>query len=220
MVQGRNTTSSTLINICRLFSESPSIVSELRGTDLKVQMADTTISMEMTKDLPLLNAVFNETVRMFPPVAADFRICIDDDVLPSGIEMKSGCRVFISNLAIGRDPSLWTEPNTFNPKRWISNDATGSSVLSLKRPDEYMLPVFWGGPRLCLGKDMARFEATIFVHRIFSRFNLKSLPGQEKKDFVTSPVIFYQGVFVVVMVRLTVSRLLGGWQVRVSEYVK
>ena len=127
---------------------------------------------------------------MYPPVANDFRIAEFDDVLPgSGYQIKKGQIMFISNIAIGRDPKLWSNPDEFHPERWIRRDEDGK-LLRIRRVDEYVHPVFWAGSRLCLGKDMARFEAKLLSMLLLRRFRLETLPHSEK--FVSGPVIFYE----------------------------
>ena len=57
-----------------------------------------------------------------------------------------------------RDPQNFEDPDTFKPERWLRPDPKTGEFARVRRPDEYLLPVFWAGARLCLGKDMARFE--------------------------------------------------------------
>lgn len=119
----------------------------------------------------------------------DFRLCVSDDVLPSGLRIRDGSRVAILNQAIGRDPFLWSDPDRFMPERWIKYDQQGVPQ-PVKRVDEYVHPIFFGGRRLCLGKDMARFEAIVFMSKIFDVLRIEPLPVKEAT--VTGPVIFLQ----------------------------
>jgi len=192
MIAGRDTTSCTLTNMCRLLSENPATVARLRSEVFTAVSANDHISWDAANQLHLVHAVFNETIRLFPPVGDDFRIAVTDDLLPSGINVVAGTRMFISNVSVGRDPSLWAQPNAFVPERWMSYD-DNAQPLKVRRPDEYVFPVFWSGPRLCLGKDMARFEATVFCAKLFSQLDVVSEPGQATKNFVMGPVIFYEG---------------------------
>ena len=88
-------------------------------------------------------------------MSSDGRCALADDELPSGIKVKAGTSLVVPLFAIGRDPNLWDDPDEFIPERWLISDEP------TRRPDEYMLPVFWAGPRLCLGKDMARLEGRL-----------------------------------------------------------
>ena len=84
------------------------------------------------------------------------RYCLEGDVLPSGIKIAPKALVTVANYALGRNPEVFERPDEFLPERW---DTTSGDKIHLTH--EYELPVFWAGPRLCLGKDMARFEAKI-----------------------------------------------------------
>jgi len=75
------------------------------------------------------------------------------------------------------------------PERWIKYDQQGVPQ-PVKRVDEYVHPIFFGGRRLCLGKDMARFEAIVFMSKIFDVLRIEPLPVKEAT--VTGPVIFLQ----------------------------
>lgn len=137
MIAGRDTTSSALTNLFKLLNPrvEEKMIQELdrvvgRGYD---------VTWDHVRDLPYSGAVFNEVLRLYPPVGADLRICVEDDTFPSGMEAKAGDMIGMTNIAIGRDPNLWSEPNEFIPERWIQEGKP------TRRPDEYVFPVFWGG---------------------------------------------------------------------------
>ena len=72
------------------------------------------------------------------------------------------------------------------------NDGFEADQTRTKRIPEYILPVFWGGPRICLGKDGARLQILCTLHTILSsniRFQL--LPNQSDKIKI-GPVQFYE----------------------------
>jgi cytochrome P450 len=115
----------------------------------------------------------------------DRRLAAQDDVLPSGWKVQAGQYVSLVISAIGRDSHLFERPDEFHPERWlIEGKAT-------RRPDEYVFPVFWGGPRLCLGKDMARLEMLNIAYAILSEYDFHVSPHSEK--MVNGPVQFYEG---------------------------
>ena len=61
-----------------------------------------------------------------------------------------------------------SDPDSFKPDRWLIEPG-----VVPRRPDEVMLPVFWGGPRLCLGKDMAALETISVAWSIMQHFKVK-----------------------------------------------
>lgn len=93
---------------------------------------------------------------MYPPVGTDFRICIEDDVLPTGRQVSAGMLMLSPTYAIGRNPELFEDPDEFKPNRWLSGD-------KVDFVSEYTMPIFWGGPRICLGKEAARLELKIVL---------------------------------------------------------
>ena len=146
MIAGRDTTSCTLTNLFKLLPTNPEVELKMLEELNRVVGQGNAVSWDHMRELRYCGAVFNEVLRMYPPVGGDSRFALQDDVMPSGIHIQAGQRVSIPNIAIGRDPHLWEEPDKFNPDRWIQ---VGKPT---RRPDEYIFPVFWGGPRLCLGK--------------------------------------------------------------------
>ena len=178
MVAGRDTTSSTLISMFRRLAENPSVAAKMRAEFDAVVGPHGRVEWDSIRDLRYASAVFNEVLRMHPPVPFDFKICNQDCTLPSGVFVPAGTRVGIPNSSIGRDPKLWRDADEFRPERWLDPAHPDQPV---RRVDEYIHPVFWGGPRLCLGKDMARLEALIVAHTILKDFDVQVLPGQSPK---------------------------------------
>jgi len=71
----------------------------------------------------------------------------------------------------------WKNPDTFSPDRWLKPvEGQKGEFARVRRPDEYVLPVFWGGARLCLGKDMARFEVILIASMLLKRLKFKIKP--------------------------------------------
>jgi cytochrome P450 len=195
MIAGRDTTSSTLINLFRFLDEKPEVAEKMRQEFIKVVGHERHVSWDDIRELRYCCAVFNETLRLRPPVSADLRIAVEDVTLPSGLFIPSGSRVVIPNAAIGRDPKLWHNPDEFLPERWIDPEKPDAII---RRVDEFIHPIFWGGPRLCLGKDMARLETLNIAWAVLKEFNIKVLPGQDDIT-INGPVQFYKyGMKVVV----------------------
>ena len=104
----------------------------------------------------------------------DFKVAAQDDVLPNGMRVCRGWRVTYMPWAMGRDTDLWgADACTFAPARWLSGPGG-----AFKQPDAYTFPVFQAGPRICLGMNMAVFEASLLTAMLLRRFRLPASPAQ------------------------------------------
>jgi len=188
MVAGRDTSSATLTFLFAELATNPAAEKKLVAEFERVVGHGKEVTWDKMADLRYARAVFNETLRLHPPVGADFRVAASDDVFPSGVRVKAGDRVTIPNVAIGRDPHLWKNPDAFVPERWINPETPEEPV---RRVDEYVHPVFWGGPRLCLGKDMAALEVLCVAWTILKRYRVEVMEHSDK--VVNGPVQFLEG---------------------------
>ncbi len=174
VLAGRDTTASALTWALFELSRNEDIQRELqKEIDAKLpDKADPTYEDVHGADMPYLNGVFYETLRLHPPVPNDSKDCTVDDVLPDGTKVPKGTRLNFFIYGMGRDKKIWGDDALeFNPTRWIP----------FKMPPGGIWPVFQLGPRRCLGEQMAIMEAKVALIMILQRFNLKLLPGEEEK---------------------------------------
>lgn len=189
MVAGRDTTSYVLTNALSMVAEHPEIEAQLvKESREKLAKGAEYFALNEVKNWPFADAIFNESLRMYPPVSFDLKFAMQPDVLPSGMKIRKGAMVGVSNFALGRDPHYFEVPDEFKPNRWL-REVDGK--LTCDRIEEYKFPIFWGGHRICLGKEMARHEAKIFLGIIFERIKLKSAKPK-RLAFFPGPVMFYK----------------------------
>jgi len=187
-IAGRDTTSCTLTNLVKELSMCPRAVSKMRAELEKNIAPGKNVTMADLKVLKYCCAVFNEVLRMYPPVAIDGRICCDEDTLPSGVVVPKGTFVWIPNAAIGRDPARWGDTDTFRPERWLEITKPNEPV---RRVDEYLHPVFLAGPRVCIGKDAARLEVISIAKYLVQGFDF-DLAAENDSRIANGPVQFYE----------------------------
>ncbi|PSP78935.1 hypothetical protein BRC81_05525 [Halobacteriales archaeon QS_1_68_20] len=99
------------------------------------------------EELSYCEQVVDETLRLYPPIPPAIREAIDDDTI-GGYRVPAGSKLILSQLPIHRDPDLWEDPLAFHPERFADgwND---------DRPRYSYFP-FSGGPRTCVGGELAR----------------------------------------------------------------
>lgn len=113
------------------------------------------------ESLPLLHAVCNETLRLYPTVPSTIRVANRDTTINSQ-HIPKGTRFLIVPWAINRSPHLWGSNATeFYPERWIDKD--GHANNSGGATNNYSNVTFLHGPRSCIGEKFAKSELKALV---------------------------------------------------------
>jgi cytochrome P450 len=115
-------------------------------------------------------AVIEETIRLYPPIAAISRVAINDDDL-NGEPVRPGSLIVISPYVLHRHRLLWDRPDTFDPERFLGSDAAAI--------DRFAYLPFGAGPRKCIGSTFALQEATLVLAMIVKHFSFQLRPGHE-----------------------------------------
>jgi cytochrome P450 len=137
------------------------LIDELDGT-LQGESPD----LEQLDQLPFLEGVIKESMRLIPPVAWGVRYAIDEFEL-SGFPHKKGSSVIYSSYVTHHMPEIYSDPQTFNPYRWETI-----------RPSAYEYFPFNAGPRRCLGAEFAMMEMKITLAILLQKYHFTLLPNQ------------------------------------------
>jgi cytochrome P450 len=119
--------------------------------------------------LPYTRMVIDETLRLYPPAWITNRRAIEADAV-CGYRIPADATVSISPYVTHRDPTLWENPEGFDPERFPPE-------RSARRPHYAYFP-FGGGPRQCIGKGFALMEATLVLALLTQRYELHLVPGR------------------------------------------
>ncbi|THU45384.1 hypothetical protein C4D60_Mb02t17350 [Musa balbisiana] len=114
------------------------------------------MSLSFTQD------VITETLRMGNIISGIMRKAMKDVEIKGHLIPKGWC-VFAYFRSVHLDDDLYEEAYCFNPWRWKGKD-TGTCGFT----------PFGGGRRLCPGLDLARLEASIFLHHLVTGFTYVS----------------------------------------------
>jgi retinoid hydroxylase len=165
---GHDTTVSVSTNMMMFLAQHPQALERAREEASSLP-ADALNDLESLKQLPYLDAVLMETMRLVPPVAGLFRKTTTDTEF-GGYRIPKDTAVTITPAATHYEPSLWTTPEAFDPERFLRGEH--------KREPFQHIP-FGGGPRLCLGQNFAMIEMRILLATALRGFRWDVLPDQD-----------------------------------------
>ncbi|XP_050234301.1 trimethyltridecatetraene synthase-like [Mercurialis annua] len=133
-------------------------------------------------NLPFIDAIAKETMRLHPvaPMLVP-RQCREDTKI-SGYDVPEGTRVLVNVWTIGRDPTIWDNPDEFCPDRFIGKD------IDVKGCDFELLP-FGAGRRMCPGYPLGMKVIQVSLANLLQGFNW-NLPGDMKKEDLNMDEIF------------------------------
>jgi cytochrome P450 len=176
-VAGIGTVSAALAWACHELSRHPQVDARL-SAELRAVLSGRLPTAADTGELRYTRRVIQEVLRLHPVWLLMRRAVAPVEV--GGIELAPGDEVFFSPHALHRDPSLYPEPDRFDPDRWLTARCSGL-------PRGAFLP-FGAGNRLCVGEGFAWAEMTIVVAVIMTKWRLAPIPGHEVRARVGTVV--------------------------------
>ncbi|KAJ6433911.1 hypothetical protein OIU84_017590 [Salix udensis] len=168
LLAGRDTVASALTSFFWLMAKHPEIRSAIQAeADRVLGPNQEPKSFEQIEKLHYLQAAVYESMRLYPPVQFDSKFCQQDDVFPDGTFVKRGTRVTYHPYAMGRMEEIWgPDCLEFKPERWLRDGVFCSE-------NHFKYPIFQGGFRVCLGKEMALMEIRSVCLSLLRRFHFE-----------------------------------------------
>jgi cytochrome P450 len=154
---GYDSTATALAVTLGLIADNPGVQRRLGRELTEILDGDPPTPGDL-EELPFLDAVVRETLRLYPPQYALFREPIDAVTL-GGYHVDSETTVVLSPWICQRDGSHWQAPTQFRPERWRSER---------ERPAFAYFP-YGGGPRHCLGRGFAEQTIRLVVAVVCQR---------------------------------------------------
>jgi cytochrome P450 len=161
LAAGHETTSSTLTWAVYLLAINQDWQTRLRAeirSNLPARSATQPPTPAEIEALPILNAICNETLRLYPVVPVTVRTAIRPTTISvAGYPqpVPAGTRLLIAPWAINRSPDLWGEKaDQFVPNRWLEGGMANTGGAT----SNYANMTFLHGPRSCIGQGFAKAE--------------------------------------------------------------
>ena len=163
IVAGHETVASALTWSWALLAAHPDAQERLQA-EADAALADGPLTFAALERLPFARAVYDESLRLYPPAWLITRKAVAADEI-AGHRIPAGSLLILSPALLHRHPALWEEPDAFRPERFLGEVDRGS-----------FMP-FGAGPRLCIGRDFSYVEGVLMLARIAAGFTLRFPDG-------------------------------------------
>jgi len=132
-----------------------------KTTDWAAKAESDLPSPESLANLVVAEGTLKESLRKYSVVPLVIRHCINPiDLGP--YTLTKGTTLIINIQAVHHDPTIWPNPMTFDPHRFID-----------QRPEPYTFLPFIDGPRNCLGQHLALLESKIVLGLLTQRYKFQ-----------------------------------------------
>ncbi|XP_076890125.1 cytochrome P450 CYP72A219-like [Bidens hawaiensis] len=159
---GQETTGNMLVWTMILLAQDTEWQTRARDEVLSVFGAKNP-DIDGLSNLRVMNNIFNEVLRLYPPLAI-LRRLVHNETKLGNLTLPAGTLIQINTLILHHDKDTWGEDaNKFKPERFYEG------VAKVTKGQAVYLP-FGGGPRICIGQNFALLEAKMALAMILQRF--------------------------------------------------
>ncbi|XP_057435511.1 geraniol 8-hydroxylase-like [Lotus japonicus] len=170
LVAGIDTTSSTVEWAMAELLRNPDKLAKAKEELYEVIGKDATLEESHISKLPYLQAVVKETLRLHPQAPLLLPRKCDEAVNIAGFHVPKDAQVWVNVWAIGRDPTIWKNPNMFEPERFLECE------INFKGNNFELIP-FGAGKRICPGLPLAQRSVQFIVASLLHNFEWKLADG-------------------------------------------
>jgi cytochrome P450 len=166
ILSGHETTANVLTWAFSYLSANPIWQTKLQEEAKAWDLSKAPTYQELEERTPIASAILWEALRLAPPVWVAPRVAVDD-VEIDGTKIPKGSHVLVSQYVTQRDPRHFSNPEAFDPSRWLDPEFEKSLPKGAYFP-------FGAGSRKCLGEFFALAEARLILLFMGARFNIKN----------------------------------------------
>lgn len=171
------TSAHTLTWTLFLLAQHPGVMSELYR-ELDEKLAGGFPTIEQVDQLPVLERILKESMRVLPASAYSQRVAAEPVQL-GPFRLNPGNPVIFSQFITHHMPELFSQPEKFLPDRWLSIS-----------PSPYAYLPFGAGPRMCVGAPLGMMQFKISLPTILKKFKLSMVSGSEVRARVMSTMLY------------------------------
>ncbi|MFI4947338.1 MAG: cytochrome P450 [Alphaproteobacteria bacterium] len=164
---GHETTANALAWTWFLLSQAPEVEERLHA-ELAEVLGGRLPTLEDVPRLVYTRAVFEEAIRLYPPVPLLGRQALREERIRH-LTVPAGSLLIVIPWLLHRHRQLWDQPDHFVPERFLPQNAAARQ--------RYSYIPFSVGPRVCAGQAFGLTEAILCLATLAQRTRLRLAPG-------------------------------------------
>ncbi|KAF2626333.1 cytochrome P450 monooxygenase-like protein [Macroventuria anomochaeta] len=176
IIAGSETSATCLSGAVYYLLKNPTwitcLLSELRSAFKN----ESEMSFQSLSHLKVLQAVIQESLRMYPPLPVDMpRMTPPEGATVCGAYIPPHTSISIPHYPAYHSHLNFKDPDTFAPERWLGDEKYADDRRSVLQP-------FSMGSRNCIGQNLAWAEMRSILARLVWSFEMELLPESEGWD--------------------------------------
>ncbi|KAJ3169087.1 Thromboxane-A synthase [Irineochytrium annulatum] len=187
---GGETSANTIVNCALLLDAHPEVLDRM-VMELDEVLDDSEgdhVTWDQLQRLKYTECVVKESLRVMPVVVNSLGRIASEDVEIMGHVFPKGSTLSVDIQGIHRDERYWKHPMSFSPSRFMDGFTPA--------PGTYV--PFGDGIHMCIGYKMAMIELKGVLARIYKKYRLSVVHGQDMTRVTTITTGFKNGLKVVV----------------------
>ncbi|KAF1797356.1 CYP5211, partial [Mucor lusitanicus] len=189
---GYDTTAHTLAFAFSELARNPALQDELFSQVRQVlgpsPVAPESVTAEKLARMPLVTAIYRETLRKYPAVVF-IPVHVNRDTVVDGAIVPGGAEIWCNVRGVQMNPDIFPDPDKFDPTRWLrpedkmadgtSDNAfdnlttSSNSHVTITPETQYNFPdlSFTLGQHACIGKNLAILELRTVIACTMNQFS-------------------------------------------------
>ena len=166
---------AVLYYLCKYPACKGKLLEEIEATQREGRLGDT-VSLEVARNMPYLQACIQEALRCHPAVGMSLpRVTPPEGIYVDSTFIPGGTVIGTNPWVLHQDKSIFGEDaDEFRPERWL-----GSGAGQMER----FFFAFGAGARLCIGKTLSWIEMSKIIPLLLLHYDLNLAdPQTERKE--------------------------------------
>ncbi|RDK43857.1 cytochrome P450 [Aspergillus phoenicis ATCC 13157] len=197
---GSDTTAISLRAILYYTLKNPRVFSklqdELNGA-LQTGKVTIPVSWKQSQELPYLDAVIKEALRLHPAVGLLLERVVPAGglQLPNGPFLPAGTVVGVNPWIIHRHAIFGKEIDRFVPERWLRGNDESEAEFKMRRQNMLGATLTFGaGPRTCIGKNISLLEIYKLIPSLLLAYKIELSEPEAEWEVVNAWFVRQKGM--------------------------